>query len=123
MDINDISGVIVDAALEVHQALGPGLLEEVYKKCLKAELQYRKLKVLSEVGLPVVYKDLSLDLGYRIDLLVEDLVIVELKAVYQLNPVHRAQLYTYLKLSDKPLGLLLNFNTRLMKDGIVRVRL
>ncbi len=123
MELNELTGTIVDAAFEVHQTLGPGLLEEVYKKCLKAELQYRKLKVLSEVGLPVFYKDLSLDLGYRLDLLVEDRVIVELKAVYLLHPVHRAQLYTYLKLSDKPLGLLFNFNTRLMKDGIVRVRI
>ena len=121
MEMNDISGIVVDAAYEVHTTLGPGLLEHVYKECLKAELLSRDLKVISEIGIPVVYKNTTMELGYRIDLLVEDVVIIELKAVYQLAPIHRAQLLTYLRLSGKPLGLLLNFNSPLIKDGIVRI--
>ena len=121
MEMNEISGIIVDAAFEVHTTLGPGLLEEVYKQCLKCELLSQGLKVLAEVGLPVVYKTTAIDLGYRLDLLVEDLIIVEIKAIHQLAPIHRAQIITYLKLTGKPLGLLLNFNSRLIKDGIVRV--
>ena len=121
MELNEISGAIVDSALEEHIALGPGLLEEVYKKCLKAELLSRGVKVLSEVGLPVRYKNISVDLGYRIDLLVENLVIVELKSVQQITSIHKAQLFTHIKPANKPLGLLLNFNSRLMKEGILRV--
>mgnify|MGYP003596929094 FL=1 len=123
MELNQITGTIIDAAIEIHQALGPGLLEEVYKQCLRAELTYRKLGVRAEVPLPVYYKDVSIDLGYRIDLLVQEQVVVELKAVSELAPIHKAQLFTYMKLAEKPFGLLLNFNTRLMKQGIVRVRL
>ncbi len=121
MEIDLLTDKIIDAAMEVHQMLGPGLLEEVYKQCLKTELGYRNLEVLSEVPLPVYYKDLTMDIGYRLDLIVEDRVIVEIKAVSRLLPVHRAQLYTYLKLTDKFVGLLLNFNTRLLKEGITRV--
>ena len=121
MSINDISGNIVDAAIEVHNALGPGLMENAYQQCLRHELLERGVKVLQEVGLPVRYKNTLIELGYRIDLLVEDSVIVELKAVDLLQPIHKAQLFTYLKLSHKPLGLLINFNSKLLKDGIVRI--
>ena len=120
MDINEISGVIVDAALSVHSSLGPGLLESAYEACLKHELEKRGLSVESQVELPVVYDGVQLDAGYRLDLLVEDLVIVELKAVETVSNLHKAQLLSYLKLSGKKLGLLLNFNVVRMKDGIHR---
>ena len=107
--------------MKVHSALGPGLFEEVYKVCLKYQLQKEKLKVFSEVGLPVTYDGVQLELGYRIDLLVQDSLIVELKSVQKIAPVHRAQLLTYLKLARKPVGLLLNFNSKHLKDGIIRV--
>ena len=110
--MNQVSGVIVDCAFKVHSSLGPGLFEEVYKKCLKYELQERKLSVETEVPVPIVYKNLTFDQGYRLDLLVEGQVIVELKAIGQIAPVHHAQLYTYLRLSNKPLGLLLNFSSK-----------
>ena len=109
MDPNFISGNIIDAALKVHTALGPGLLESAYEACLIHELNKRHLNTASQISLPVFYDGVTIDLGYRIDLLVEDLVIVELKAVEKLHPVHKAQLLSYLKLSKKQLGLLLNF--------------
>jgi GxxExxY protein len=121
MTPNDVSKAIVEAALKVHTALGAGLLEQSYKVCLKHELQRRNLEVLSEVGMPIAYDGVTLDVGYRIDLLVERAVIVELKSVAQLAPFHKAQLLTYLKLSKVPLGLLLNFNSTHLKDGIVRM--
>jgi GxxExxY protein len=121
MDINFISGQIVDAAMAVHSELGPGLLEHTYKICLKLELLSRAIQVESEVGLPVKYKNNSIDLGYRLDLLVENRVVVELKAVQQINPIHKAQLLTYLRLANKPLGLILNFHTLHMRDGITRM--
>jgi GxxExxY protein len=121
MEINKISGEIIGAAIEVHNHLGPGLLENTYQRCLQHELIKRGLEVQSEVGLPVVYKEQKIDLGYRIDLLVEEAVIVELKTVDKISQLHRSQLFTYLKLSDKKLGLLLNFNSKLLKDGIVRM--
>ena len=121
MKLNELSGAIINAAMQVHSALGPGLLEESYKKCLAYELTQRGFQVATEVELPVVYKAVTVDLGYRIDLLVEATIIVELKAVQQLAPIHRAQLLAYLKLSRKPLGLLLNFNTLHLKDGIERL--
>jgi GxxExxY protein len=107
--------------MQVHSALGPGLLEQVYQACLKQELLKRDFKVLSEVGMPVKYDGLSIDVGYRLDLLVEDLVVVELKSVHALAPIHKTQLFTYLKISKKPLGLLLNFGAQHLKDGIVRI--
>ena len=116
-----LSKVVLDAAMKVHSALGAGLLEEAYKVCLRHELQKRKLQVLSEVALPVVYDGVSLDVGFRIDLLVEKSLIIELKSVQQLAPIHKAQILTYLKLSRVSLGLLLNFNSVHLKDGIVRV--
>jgi GxxExxY protein len=120
MTINDISGQIVDASIQVHRELGPGLLESAYEACLAYELRKRGLKVLTQVGLPVIYDEVKLDVGYRIDLLVEDCVIVELKAVEHVLPLHEAQLITYLKLADKRLGLLINFNVLRLKDGIKR---
>jgi GxxExxY protein len=118
--INEISGQIVDAALKVHTALGPGLLESAYEICLCHELRKRNLRIEVQKTLPVVYDGVNLDAGYRLDLLVEESVIVELKAVESVNDVHRAQLLSYLKRSGCPLGLLLNFNVKWMKDGIQR---
>lgn len=121
MDINEISGEIVDAAIKVHSALGPGLLESAYEACMLFELHKRGLKAASQVELPVLYEEVKIDVGYRIDLLVEDSIVLELKSVEKINPLHRAQLLSYLKLSNKKLGLLLNFNVVLMKDGIERI--
>ncbi len=120
MELNEISEKIIGAAIQVHTTLGPGLLESTYEACLKYELQKRGLKVLSQVGLPVIYDGMKIDLGYRLDILVEDAVIVELKAVTTVTPLHEAQLLSYLKLSGKRLGLLINFNVTLLKDGITR---
>jgi GxxExxY protein len=121
MKINDISGQVVDAAMKVHTALGPGLLESAYEACLVYELRKRGVKVLSQVALPVVYDDVAIDVGYRLDLLVADLVIVELKAVDRLMPIHEAQLLSYLKLGGYKLGLLINFHVLHLKDGIKRM--
>jgi GxxExxY protein len=121
MTPNEVSKVVLDSAMKVHSVLGAGLLEEAYKVCLKHDLQKRGLQVLSEVALPVVYDGVSLDVGFRIDLLVENSLIIELKSVQQLAPIHKAQILTYLKLSRVSLGLLLNFNSVHLKNGIVRV--
>ena len=121
MDINQISGQIVDAAMKVHSALGPGLLESAYEACLLFELHKRGLKAVSQVELPVVYEDVRIDVGYRLDILVEGQVIVELKAVAEIAPIHQAQLLSYLKLSGRKLGLLINFNVVHLKDGITRL--
>jgi GxxExxY protein len=120
--INRISGQIVNSALRVHSALGPGLLESAYRACLSYELRQQNLAISEEVGLPVLCGSQRLEIGYRIDILVEDLVVVELKSVAEIAPIHKAQLLSYLKLSGRPLGLLLNFNVVLMKNGIVRMR-
>ena len=120
MELNEISEKIIGAAIQVHKTLGPGLLESTYEACLKYELEKRGLKVLSQVGLPVIYDEIKIDLGYRLDILVEDTVIVELKAVTTVTPIHEAQLLSYLKLSGKQLGLLINFNVILLKDAITR---
>jgi GxxExxY protein len=119
--LNQISGEIVDAAMKVHSALGPGLLESAYEGCLKHELTKRELKVLSQVTLPVIYDGVKIDVGYRVDLLVEDAVIVELKAVERLTPLNEAQLLSYLKLSGRKLGLLINFNVEHLKNGVKRI--
>jgi GxxExxY protein len=121
MELNQISGLIIDSAIKVHTALGPGLLENVYEACLKHELFKRKLKVMNQVDLPVIYDGVTIDIGYRLDLLVEDSVIIELKAVERLNSIHEAQLLSYLKLSDKKLGLLINFNASRLKHDIKRL--
>jgi GxxExxY protein len=122
MKLNQISFNIISAAIKVHGTLGPGLLESVYQKCMEIELKKRGLQVESEVDLPVVYEGKKItDLGFRIDLLVESAVIVELKSVEEVKPVHKKQLLTYLRLAKKDLGLLINFNEVLLKKGIVRV--
>ena len=118
---NRISGQIVAAAVEVHKYLGPGLLESAYELALCRELSLRGLKWRRQVELPVEYKGVKIDCAYRIDLLVEDTVVVEIKAVEDILPIHQAQLLTYLRLSGKKLGLILNFHVALMKDGIVRM--
>jgi len=118
--INIISGKIIKAAIEVHKHLGPGLLESTYEGCLIHELLDSGVSVWSQVPLPVHYKGKSIDVGYRVDLLVEDQVVVELKSVDHLLPIHSAQILTYLKLSGLQLGLLINFNTLKIKDGIKR---
>jgi GxxExxY protein len=121
MDINELSSKIIGAAIEVHKALGPGLLESVYEECLCHELSLRGFSFEQQKLLPVQYKGKQLDCGYRLDLVVEKAIIVELKSCERIEPIHKAQLLTYLKLSGLQLGLLLNFNTLLMRDGIVRV--
>lgn len=119
--LNGISGEIVKAAMVVHSTLGPGLLENAYKACLTYELCDRGLHLRTEVPLPVTYKGIKLDPGYRIDVLVEESVIVEIKTVTKLHPVHAAQLLTHLRLSGHRLGLLLNFYVPHMRDGIKRL--
>ena len=114
------SKAIITAAMRVHTELGPGLLESAYSACLKYELKNDGYNSSVQVGLPVVYRGVKLDLGYRIDLLVENLVIVEIKSVDAVSPVHYAQLISYLKLSGKSLGLLINFNVVHLKDGLKR---
>ena len=121
MELNEISASIIDAAMEVHTVLGPGLLESTYEKCLKHELLLRKLNVLSQVALPVNYKNSVIDEGYRIDLLVEDRIVVELKTVERFSALHEAQLLSYLKMSNRKLGLLINFNVTRLKHGIKRI--
>ncbi|HTC94890.1 MAG TPA: GxxExxY protein [Terriglobales bacterium] len=121
MNIDEVSGAIVDAAMKVHTVLGPGLLESAYEACLTHELRSRGLKVLSQLVLPIKYEGLELDAGYRLDLLVEDCVIVEVKAVESLNSIHQAQLLSYLKMSGKQVGLLINFNVRNLRNGVRRV--
>lgn len=118
---DDISGEIIGAAMKVHSALGPGLLESAHEACLVHELKKRDVKVISQVALPVNYDGVTIELGYRLDLLVENKVIVELKAVDKVSPVHQAQLLSYMKLSGKKLGLLINFNVMHLRDGIKRV--
>jgi GxxExxY protein len=116
-----ISGRVIAAAMRVHTAVGPGLLESAYEACLLYELQQAGLRVASQVPFPLIYNRLKLDVGYRIDLLVEQLVIVEIKCVEAVAPVHKAQLLSYLRLTEKPLGLIINFHVEHLKDGIRRV--
>lgn len=118
-----LTGKIIGAAIEVHRALGPGLLESAYEACLIYELRLRRLKVESQKPLPVFYKDVMLDCGYRLDLVVDDQVIVEIKSVVGIAAIHEAQLLSYLKLSDCKIGLLINFNMKILKDGIRRFRI
>lgn len=120
MNANEITGAIVDAAMKVHTALGPGMLESVYEKCLKHELKKRGFSVESQVWLPVIYDGVQMEGAYKIDLLVEEAVIVELKVVEQVLEVHKAQLLSYLKLSGKGVGLLINYNVVHLRDGIKR---
>ena len=118
---NDISGKIIGAAIEVHRKLGPGLLESAYEECLCCEMALRGIKFERQVPLPLNYKGVDLDCGYRLDLLVEDKVIVELKSIETLEPIHDAQLLTYLRLRNAWLGLIINFNVMMLKDGVRRM--
>lgn len=117
-----ISGMVVTSAMTVHSALGPGLLESAYEACLVRELELRGLRVRRQVMLPLRYRGAVLDVGYRLDLLVEEQVVAEVKAVKAIDPIHRAQLLSYLRLSGMRLGLLLNFHALRLKHGIVRMR-
>ena len=121
MNENQISQQIIDASIKVHKKLGPGLLESSYEECLAYELRKRNLFVEKQKALPLVYDEIKMDIGYRIDIIVEKKVIIELKSVEFLNDVHLAQILTYLRLSDCKLGLLINFNVKLLKNGIKRV--
>ncbi len=118
---NDLSKIIIGCAIEVHKQLGPGLLESAYQECLYYELKQTGLKVQKEKPMPIVYKEVKLDHGYRIDLLVEQKVVIEIKTVEAFNDVHTAQVLTYLRLGNYKLGLLFNFQTTVLKNGIKRV--
>lgn len=120
MRVNELTSKIIGAAIEVHRQLGPGLLESAYETCLGYEITNLGLRVEHQKPLPIVYKEIHLDHGYRIDLLVNNLVIVELKAVEQITPVHEAQMLSYLRFSGCKVGLLINFNVKLLKDGGIR---
>lgn len=120
-DPRHVTGAIIGAAIEVHKALGPGLLESAYEACLAFELVQRGLRVEQQKPLPIVYRDVTLECGYRLDLLVAESVIVEIKAVEKLAPIHDAQVLSYLKLSGHKVGLLINFNVQVVKDGIRRL--
>lgn len=120
--LNQITERIIGCSIEVHKALGPGLLESAYEECLCYELSQAGLSFQRQVKLPISYKEVRLDCGYRIDLVVKDLIVVEIKAVERIIPVFEAQLLSYLKLSGKPLGLLLNFHVPVLKNGIKRIR-
>ena len=121
MHENDISSKVIGAAIEVHKQLGPGLLESTYEACLSYELTEQGLDVKRQLALPIVYKNVKLNAGYRIDLLIENKVIIEIKSVEALADIHKAQLLTYLKLKNLKLGLLINFNEVLLKNGIRRL--
>ncbi len=121
MHINELSRAVIAAAMKVHSALGPGLLENAYKACLLHELRKAGIRAESEVTLPVVYDGVRIDLGYRLDIVVEDVLIVELKSVESLTPVHQAQLMSYLKLSGKHVGLLINLKVAHLREGIKRI--
>jgi len=119
--LNKITETIIGAAINVHRTLGPGLLESAYEACLAFDLSDTGFSIEQQKPLPVIYKDVKLDCGYRLDLLVEKEVIVELKSVEKILPIHKAQLMSYLKLSGCKVGLLINFNVEVLKDGIVRI--
>ena len=120
-EMNRITDIVISAAIAVHRELGPGLLESAYEACLVYELMQHGLSVERQKSVPVTYRGVKIDCGYRIDLLVEDKVVVELKAVERLEPIHEAQLLSYLKLSGYQIGLLINFNARMLKQGIKRL--
>jgi GxxExxY protein len=122
LEFNQLSSKIIQAAIAVHKELGPGLLESVYQSCILIELEKLGIEAQSQVALPIIYRGQKLNgQGFRMDLLVEDTVVVELKSVKKVEAVHKKQLLTYLRLADKPLGLLINFNEPLLKDGITRI--
>lgn len=119
--VNQLTEKIIGCAIEVHKALGPGLLESAYEECFCYELSQNGMVVNRQVPLPVIYKGIKLDCGYKIDVLVDDIIIIELKTVERLLPKHEAQLLTYLKVYQRPLGLLMNFNVPILKNGIKRL--
>ena len=119
-DLEAISYTVIGLAIEVHRQLGPGLLESAYQECLFYEIKKAGLKVEKEITLPIIYKEIKLDQGYRIDLLVENKLVIELKTVENYTPVHFAQILTYLKLGDYPLGLLINYNSKILRNSIKR---
>jgi GxxExxY protein len=119
--LDQITHRIIGAAIEVHKILGPGLLESAYEACLAYELRQLGYKIEQQKPLPVIYKDVKLDCGYRLDLVVEDAVIIEIKAIEQIAPIHDAQLISYLRLADKRVGLLINFHVQLLKNGVKRI--
>jgi GxxExxY protein len=119
--VNEVSGAVVSSAMHVHAVLGPGLLESAYQACLAHELRKRGFAVACQVGLPVVFDGEKIELGYRIDLVVEDVVIVEVKSVEAIHPVHQAQILSYMRLSGIGVGLLINFNVKSLKDGVKRM--
>jgi GxxExxY protein len=121
MKENDITGILIDIFIKVHTQLGPGLLESVYEEIICHELKKREINFSRQHGISVVYDEIKMDLGFRADIIIENKVIIEIKSVEQLAPVHHKQLLTYLKLTDKKVGLLVNFNINLVKDGIVRI--
>ena len=123
MELNEITQKIIGCAIEVHKNLGPGLLESAYEECLSYELIKKGLDIKRQKPTPVVYKEIKLECGYRIDILVENVVVVELKVVDEFNPVHEAQILTYTKFANKTLGLLINFNVAALKYGIKRFRI
>jgi GxxExxY protein len=118
---NILTGKIIECAINVHRELGPGLLESTYEQCLSFELTENNIEYKTQMALPVIYRGNKIECGYRIDMFVEDIVIVELKSVVSLEPIHTAQLLTYMKLSNIKVGLLINFNVKLLKNGIKRV--
>ena len=117
----ELTSKVIKCAIEVHRTLGPGLLESAYRECLEYELTLNKLKVIKELPMPIIYKDVRLDHGYRIDLLVNDKLVIELKTVERFTDVHFAQVLTYLRLGNYPIGLLMNFDVKVLKDGLKRV--
>lgn len=121
MNQNQISNLIIGSAIEVHKQLGPGLLESAYETCLEYELNKKRLYVLRQIPMPIVYKDIKLEYGYRMDLLINNKVVIEVKSLEAITPVHEAQLLTYLKLGEYKLGLILNFHVKMMKNGIKRM--
>ncbi|MFN0081608.1 MAG: GxxExxY protein [Ferruginibacter sp.] len=118
---NEIARIVFESGLQIHKTLGPGLLESAYEECLYFDLVNAGLKVEKQKGLPLIYKEIKLDAGYRVDFLIDNKVIVEVKAIETLHPIHTAQVLTYLKLSECKLALLINFNVSLFKDGVKRI--
>ncbi len=123
METNEITSMIIGSAIEVHRLLGPGLLESAYEECLSHELINKGMNIKRQMATPVVYKDIKLECGYRIDILVEDTVVIELKAAEAIIPVHEAQILTYMRFSNKKTGLLINFNVTVLKNGLRRYSL
>lgn len=123
MEINELTEIAIGCAIEVHRNLGPGLLESAYQECLFYELKTHDLHVEREINLPIIYKEIKIDHGYRIDLLIENRLVIELKTVEKFTDVHTAQILTYMRLADYSTGLLINFNTKLLKEGIKRFKI